>query len=255
MSRSANNETQNPCTRWMEWSGSKGTLSFYDKNKEGEKKDKTIDVPIPFTFIVLDTLATIKGWHDGSDSGIYSNEVKDTTKQPLVVKAFKGGVLAEGYYRDIKDKVGNNGGNYIANIYCAYKGADGKLAIGCLQLKGAGLNAWVEFKNRHKADIMKQAVVVTGSVDGKKGTVLFKTPTFKMSPVSEETNTQALALDKILQEHFDIYFSKKLVVEQIVEPIVPVVAETPPTQEKGKAVYNETSKSIGEEHHTEPLPF
>ena len=73
----------NPAARWYEWNGETGTVRYYDKEAK-----KNIDVPLPFTFLLLDELACVKGWHDPSQSGIYSNEVRDTTKDKLLVKAF-----------------------------------------------------------------------------------------------------------------------------------------------------------------------
>jgi hypothetical protein len=57
-------------------------IRYYDKEAK-----KNVDVGADFTFILLDQLASVRGWHDDSNSGIYSNEVKDTTQEALVVKA------------------------------------------------------------------------------------------------------------------------------------------------------------------------
>ena len=101
MSRSNPQEhLSNPAVRWFEWNGEKGVIRFYDKDAK-----TNVDVPLPFTFLLLDQLATVRGWHDASASGIYANEVRDTTKDTLVVKSFKGGTIAEGLYKDIKADV------------------------------------------------------------------------------------------------------------------------------------------------------
>lgn len=192
-----------PCQRWFQWNGEHGAISYYDKQQE-----QNVNVPIPCAFIVLDRMATVKGWHDASDSGIYANEVRDTTKQPLVVKAFKGGVLAEGFYSQIKDRVGNLGGNYVAVIYVAFKDTDGQLHIGALQFKGAALGAWMEFEKQNRKGIWEKAVRITGSKDGVKGKVHFKTPMFALAEVSDETNNVAKALDVELQEYLDAYLRR-----------------------------------------------
>ena len=203
MSRS-NPTTNNThvCTRWHEWGGSDGVVKYYDKTA-----GKNIEVADGFTFIVLDQLATIKGWHDASDSGIHSNEVRDTRAEPFIVKSFKGGQIAEGFYAQIRDKVNAMGGNYVTNVYIAYR-KDGELAIGSIQFKGAALNSWVEFTKANREAINTKAVKISGYTEGKKGKIVFRTPNFKVSEITEEANEQAIALDEELQEYLKGYFSK-----------------------------------------------
>ena len=58
----------NPVTVFIEWSGSKGKFYFYDKiEKVNVFFDETIYI------VPLDELCVIKGYHDASNSGIYSN--------------------------------------------------------------------------------------------------------------------------------------------------------------------------------------
>lgn len=205
MSRSnPTDNSPNPATRWFEWSGSEGSIRYYDK---AAKENVTIE--IPFTFMLLDQLATVKGWHDPSESGIFANEVKDTRDGALVVKAFKTGVLAEGFYKDIKDRVIALGGHYVANCYIAYKVDDtGKLAIGSLQFKGSALGAWMEFTKENRSDLYEKAIRIDGFKDGKKGKVSFRTPTFGLLGISDDANAQAIELDKTLQEYLKGYFSR-----------------------------------------------
>ncbi len=205
MSRSNQTETINPCVQWMEWNGEKGMLKYFDKNL-GEKGEK-VELPFNLTFIVLDQLAVIKGWHDPSNSGIFSNEVKDITKEPLIVKSFNGGPIATGFYKEIKDKIAASGGHFTANVYCAIK-IDGELKIASLQFKGAALNAWIEFAKKNRAELYKKAISIVGVEDGTKGRVVFKMPVFKLSDISEQTNESAMKLDEELQEHLKKYLAK-----------------------------------------------
>lgn len=77
---------KNPATRWFEWAGGdEGGIKHYDKEAKADVK-----VALPFTFLLLDELSTVKGWHEPSESGIYANEVRDTRQDALVVRAFKG---------------------------------------------------------------------------------------------------------------------------------------------------------------------
>jgi hypothetical protein len=193
----------NPATRFFEWNGEKGLVRYYDKDKK-----ENVDVPLPFTFLLLDQLASVRGWHDPSSSGIYSNEVKDTTKDVLVVKSFKGGTIAEGLYKDIKLTVNNAGGSYTANCYVAFKGASGALQLAAIRFKGAALGGWMEFTKEHRADLYKGAIKIDGFTEGKKGRVIFRVPTFKLVPVSDETNDEATSLDEDLQDFLAAYLTR-----------------------------------------------
>lgn len=187
----------------MEWDGSNGNLRYYDKQKE-----ENIAVEDGFTFLLLDQLATVKGWHDASDSGIFSNEVRDTKAETLVVKAFKSNsILAEGFYSDIRDRVAAIGGNYVANCYVAFRDA-GELKIGSVQFKGAALNAWVDFRKEHKNDIYAKAIQIRGYKEGKKGKITFRVPVFYLKDITQETNDSATNLDRELQSYLATYFKK-----------------------------------------------
>jgi hypothetical protein len=213
MSRSNPTEKQpNPASRFYEWSGKNGNLTHYDKDKKEEVKTE-----IPFTFLLLDELATIKGWHDPSDSGIYSNEVRDTRGDVLVVKSFKGGTIAEGLYSQIKDRIKAQGGHFVANLYIAYRDQE-KLVLGALQFKGAALHAWSDFRREHPEEVYKKAVSIIATKEGKKGSVTFQTPIFDLKDVSEKTNTEAKEIDSELQKYLGSYF-KRTKVEQVQEPV------------------------------------
>ena len=192
---------QNPSTKWIEWNGGTGILEYYDKAAE-----KKVTIDGKFTFILLDQLSTVKGWHNASESGIYANEVRNTSTDILSVKSFKGGDIVSGLYKEIREKVSASGGKFTANLYVAIKSGE-KLEIAAVQLSGAALNAWIDFVKENKSSIYTKAVQVVGSEDGKKGTIVFKTPIFQLNEISEVTNLQAVESDKVLQD----YLSKKLV--------------------------------------------
>jgi hypothetical protein len=226
MSRSNPNEggSQNPAVRWFEWNGEHGVIRYYDRDTR-----KNVDVGSDFTFILLDQLASVRGWHDDSSSGIYSNEVKDTSQETLVVKAFKGGTLAEGFYRDIKDRVNRLGGSFTQNLYLAFKD-QGELKIGVLRFKGSSLGVWMEFSKAHRADLYKKAIRVKGFTEDKKGRVVFRTPVLLVSDIHPDTDRAALALDKELQEFLKSYF-KRTKREQAETPHDPVDDSTDYTGE------------------------
>jgi len=193
---------QNPANKFFNWDGNDGVVFHYDK-------DAKVNVPHEgvFTFILLDELATIKGWHDPSNTGIYSNEVKDTRQEVLVVRNFAKETLAEGVYKSIKDKVVAAGGKYCASLYIAYKDGD-ELKIANLSLKGAGFGPWLEFAKNNRGQIYKKAICISGTKEGKKGKVVFQMPEFTLKDISEETNEQANELDRQLQVYMKSYLAQ-----------------------------------------------
>ena len=205
MSRSNPNDngTPNPSVRWFEWNGENGTVRYYDKEAK-----RNVEVGSKFRFMLLDQLASVRGWHDASDSGIYSNEVKDTAKQPLVVKSFKGGTLVEGVYKQIKDRVNALGGQFVTNCYIAFKHDGDTLAIGSLRFKGAALNAWIEFCKANRPALYSKAIEIDGYTEGKKGRIVFRVPVLKIVEVSAESNNQAVGLDAELQGFLKDYFKR-----------------------------------------------
>lgn len=193
----------NPAVRWFEWNGEAGVVRYYDKDAK-----KNVDTVLPFTFLLLDELASVRGWHDASESGIYSNEVRDTTKDVLVVKSFKGGTLAEGYYKAIKDRVNTQGGQFVANCYVAVK-LDTGLTLCSMRFKGAALGAWMDFRKANRGALYDRAVRIVGFTEGKKGRIVFRVPTFELKDVSKDTNEQAIALDQTLQAYLEGYLQRK----------------------------------------------
>jgi hypothetical protein len=205
MSRSnpTENSNPNPAVRWFEWNGEKGTVRYYDKDAK-----QNVEVGSDFRFILLDQLGSVRGWHDASDSGIYSNEVKDTRQETLIVKSFKGGTLAEGIYRDIKDRINSLGGQFVTNCYIAFKNGGDGLSIGSLRFKGAALGSWMEFCKAHRADLYAKAIRIHGFTEGKKGRIVFRMPVLEVADLSAESNAAATALDAKLQEFFAAYLKR-----------------------------------------------
>lgn len=233
MSRSNPHENgaSNPATRWFEWSGEHGVVRYYDKEAK-----RSVDIGADFGFVLLDQLGSVRGWHDASDSGIYSNEVKDTRQETLIVKAFKGGTIAEGIYKDIKDRVNSAGGRFHASLYIAFKDEHGDLQIGNLRIKGAALQAWMEFTKAHRAEVYKKGVKIAGYTEDKKGRITYRMPAFKIVELSEATNQIAVALDAQLQEFLSVYLkrTKREQVEAAASHLrdedVPPYTEPPPPE-------------------------
>lgn len=199
----------NPSTRWFEWRGGDGVIRWYDKTKK-ESIDIPVDKKKPFRFIVLDVLATVSGYNKKRKSGIYSNEVRDTRTDPLIVKFFEGGTIAEGLWADIKDKVVANKGGFSAVCYIAFKdGPD--LKIGGIKFKGCSLGPWFEFQKAHRNDIDTKGVAIVGSEADTTGDVEFKKPIFGIVEISPETNQAAGLLAQELAKFHTAYFSRTTV--------------------------------------------
>lgn len=243
MSRSnPTDNSPNPCKRWFEWNGEKGNLRYYDK----EKKER-VEVDLPFTFLLLDRLSTITGWHNNSESGIYANEVRDTRNERLLVKAFKlKDPIAEGFYGTIKDKIKANQGKFTVNLYIAYKDEAGDLALGSFRVHGAAMSAWLDFENDKsiRPDIYKKATAIRATKHGEKGggknKIEWEAPIFELVAISAEADQQALVLDHTLQEYLKAYFSRTKV-EQ---------AEAPPEQEQPP-----TGRSAAPPDGDDEIPF
>lgn len=198
----------NPSTKFLDWKSNDKCFEYYDK----EKQEK-VSVALPFKFLVLDELHTIKGWNDASSSGIFSNEVKFISKEVMTVKPFKGNEIAKGLYKDIKEKIVAAGGHYVKSIYIMLE--DGSLAN--LQLKGSAVQKWGEFTQKTRNRLPDEWVQVTKAIEGRKGAVKFFTPDFSFErSISDAEAVQADEAFNILETYLKAYLVKA---EPIVEEI------------------------------------
>ena len=195
----------NPATKFLDWKSNDKGFEYYDK----EAKEK-VQVPLPFKFLVLDELHTIKGWNDATESGIYSNEVKYISKEVMTVKPFKGNEIAKGLYKEIKEKVQSAGGHYVKSIYIMLE--DGTLAN--LQLKGSAVQKWGEFTQKVRNRLTDEWVIVSKAIEGKKGAVKFFTPDFGFEKsLSTEEVLKADTCFDILESYLKSYLNPVLVEE------------------------------------------
>jgi len=197
MGRGIQTTQSNPATKWIEWQAKEGRGFFTYYDKESLEKDKNVRLD-SLTFLVLDRVGTVTGFNESSNSGIYSNQVRNTTSETLSVKAFNlQEPIAEGLWKEIKDKVTVKGGKFTANIYAAIKVEGGALEIVCVQFKGVALHAWTEFEKKSGQNINTMAVKWSGKKQGKKGAIVYEIPEFSLVKVSDETNAEA---DKLYEE-------------------------------------------------------
>lgn len=206
MSRS-NPALTNPSQHFFEWKGGKGSLEFYDKEKEVR-----IPVPLPFEFLVLDELAKVTGYSKLDKSGFYSNEVRNTAKDELTIK-IKGQTRFTGLY---KNEQGipqvPKGAAYAKSVYIAHKNKAGEYIMGNITMAGSALGAWIEFGNRH--------VIQSGKVTIKQGAIQespvgeFYPPEFEWHDTSDEEEKAAVELDRDLQVYLSQYLSRPAVTEE-----------------------------------------
>ena len=182
--------SSNPATKFLQWKSNDKAFAYYDK-----AKGENIKVALPFKFQFLEHFHTIKGWNDASESGIYSNEVKFISKEPLTVKAFKkSGNIAEGLYSDIKSNVNSAGGHYSRSVYVIDESGN----IINLQLKGAVVSAYSDFMKNNENKIEGAWMVINQAEDKKKGSVKFSVPVFEIGD-SFTSDEMALANEKYIE--------------------------------------------------------
>lgn len=190
---------QNPAVRFYEWSGSRGKLEYYDK-----EKSERISVKLPFKFIVLDELHTITGYSDQDTSGFWSNETRRTSED-FTVRTKRGIKYVGSYKNDRGIKQTPVGAKYTKSIYIAQK-LDDEWVIANLKLSGAALNAWIDLAGKHKLE--GNITAVTGHTEGTKGATVYQIPTFEYGGAPKGDDLQiATALDDQLQTYLDTYLS------------------------------------------------
>lgn len=199
MSLSNNTDLKSPANRYFEWSSTDKAVKWYDK----EAKENVL-VELPFTFIVLDMLSTVKGFSDADGGGIWSNEVRDTRKDILTVRT-KRGIKGQGIYQEVKGSV--EGARYCRSVYIAYRNEAGELTIGNFQMHGTANAEWIEFSKQFK--VYGVGIQVVGSEERKKGSNKFFAPVFATVSASEETIAQAIELDKELQVYLKAYLGRE----------------------------------------------
>jgi hypothetical protein len=171
---------QSPVKKYLSWSSNEKCFTYWDKEAKENKK-----LALPVKFIHYDEFATIKGWHDPSNSGIYSNEVKSTKTEKLVVRTFSNKILADGLYQDIKPSVNSAGGDYHVSLYAEMNGE-----IINISLKGAALGTWSNFSKDHRKFFLGSYINVIGAQDEKKGSVKYSVPVFQVGDKIEDSVSQ-----------------------------------------------------------------
>lgn len=212
MSRSEVTEkVKNPAKYFLNWDGTNGGFIYWDK----EKQEK-VALKLPVKFMVLDTLATIKGYSNKEKCGYSSGEVK--TKD-LKTAQFNVGVwvvdpnstdgkkkfksVAKGTYDEVMSSKNTVGAKYCQSVYVALL-QDKGLVLANFQMKGTALSAWIDYGKKNK--IYDGAVKVEKMIDGQNGVTKYKTPVFEAMTTDANADAKAKEIDKELQAYFEHYF-------------------------------------------------
>ncbi len=205
MSRSCNNEVINPSKFFLEWKSEKKCFQYWDKDKE-----ENVLISLPFKFLVVDTLSTIKGYSKTDESGFWSNEVRNLKTEMFTVKTKKG-ECAKGLYENIMGVKDMKGSKYCQSVYIMMKqGTDTFIAN--IQMQGSALGQWIEFHKKEK--IYEGAIQVKTSIEGVNGTTTYNMPVFEKITTTPESDEQAKKMDIELQEYLTAYFKRNNTVKE-----------------------------------------
>ncbi len=205
MSRTRQNDeggSANPATRFLRWKSSEQAWVWYDKEKEAN-----CTLPMETPFIVLDQLATVSGFDERKNAGIWSNEVRSIQRDVLHVHAGKEPVFT-GVWREVKANI--TGAEFASSVYALAKIGDEYQLVN-FQIKGCALGPWIDFVKDvggTKALYENTVIAVTDTEKDKKGATEFYRPVFRVisKKLSPEASAQADEADKKLQAYLDGYF-------------------------------------------------
>ena len=185
--------SKNPAKKFFSWKGGIGVWEYYDKDKQ-----EKVQISDTMYIVPLDELSTIKGWHDGSQSGIYSNEVKNLNEEELSVKSFKGGELTKGLYSSIKGNL--QGGKFCKSVYAAILDSKGNvIEMVNFSFSGSSLGSWIEAEIKIKEG--KILTISKNPEQQKKGATTYYVPKIVKSDKRDAIMAECEGLDRELQEY------------------------------------------------------
>lgn len=190
-------KAESPVKMYLNWSSNDKCFTFYDRTL---KTDRALKLPVKL--IYLDSLSSIRGFDDASQSSIYSNEVKSTKNEQLVVRSFKGGELVKGLYQDIKLKIVEKGGHYNASLYAVI---DGQIVN--ISMKGAVLQHWSDFNKESGKKFLNHYIVINSALDAKKGSVKYSVPVFEIGETIDDKDGKLG--DKLYDELASYFVARK----------------------------------------------
>ena len=198
----------NPAKKFIDWKSNEKGFNYYDKESK-----TNVAINLPFKFLVLDELHTVKGWNDSLKGQIGSNEVKFISNDVLKVKTFHKDAngkniktdMIEGVYSEVKEKIKSSGAHYVKSVYIMLE--DGSIAN--LQLKGASCQSYGDFTAKTRSRLTDEWVEVANFVEGKKGAVKYTVPEFKFkNSISDAKADLADEAFNTLEAYLKTYLTK-----------------------------------------------
>jgi len=198
----------NPAKQFIDWKSNEKGFNYYDKESK-----TNVAINLPFKFLVLDELHTVKGWNDSLKGQIGSNEVKFISNDVLKVKTFHKDAngkniktdMIEGVYSEVKEKIKSSGAHYVKSVYIMLE--DGSIAN--LQLKGASCQSYGDFTAKTRSRLTDEWVEVANFVEGKKGAVKYTVPEFKFkNSISDAKADLADEAFNTLEAYLKTYLTK-----------------------------------------------
>lgn len=196
-------ELTNPCQYKVNWSSNDRQWKFYDRISK-----QNFLVPAMggegLRLVVLDMWNSVGGFHKTIERSIYGTEVKKV-QDPITAYAGKQ-KIAEGTWSEIKalgiDKLA------FAKIVYAMIKIEGEYKSARFEMVRASCGAWRELTDSIGGEQKLYGDVVISvkeAIEGKKGSVVFFTPSFSIVglSLSDEAKEAALKLDQELQVYFD----------------------------------------------------
>ena len=215
MSLSNKRSLSSPVTKYYQWRGNEGTLSYYDKELR-----KNVPIALPLNFVVLDQLSMIKGFSDDYQGSFSSNEVrsvKDTLRVICYGKNNKNETktynIAEGSYETIKDQIKSVGARYTKSVYVVIIDDKNDLELVNFQLMGSALAPLFEARINDDGHVIRLGVNPEQKVKGKS---TYYEPTFtKLAAATDEVMKQLVEMDEELQSYLKDYLTRNNEIKEI----------------------------------------
>jgi len=155
--------------------------------------------------IVLDELITIRGFNKRNNCGIFSNEIRDISKDILDVKTHKGANrnIAKGEYRDIKGHL--QGGEFTKSVYVAIlDDSKTKVSLANFSFKGSSIGPWIDEKfNRDSGHVVG---LFGSNTPLQNGQTTYFAPTIKVYDIAPpHILDMARGIAKTLNEYLITY--------------------------------------------------
>jgi len=212
---SSSQKPTNPALFFAEWSSTKKYFEFYDKVNKVD-----VALPMPFAFLPVFEMTTLKGYNHKEGKSYWSNEVKNIQTDKFTVMS-KNNLTKEiktefvGLYSEIKNLIDGKA-NFTKSIYIGVKDQQGVLQLANLQISTSSLGSWIKFASAN--DLSKIAVQVASYTNEQNGAVHFTAPVYTALPVTPQVDAQAVVLQKVVKEYINEYLAYQASLSNSPEP-------------------------------------